>query len=229
MKRIIGIISVLLCSISLLAQSDKDTERNNFLIHVDKEQERAIFEEDLSLRFYAEEISRLLIPTNTSFGMVLKPSLFKESSITYDTEQQMLVYTTIDDNKTIWGCVCDATEIIEDGVTRLRDKPENYTAPKMKNYRLAISKKAAKNLAALWTAAINAARPSKTEHTYLDGTSREFFINGRYAQARGAKDGRVLRLINLINGLRTAILEGDTQRAEMLCQESVTIKESFQK
>lgn len=228
MKRTISIILILLCSMSLFAQPEKDTEGNNYLISIDKEQERAIYQDDISLRFYSEEISRLLIPTNTLFGMVLRPSLFKESSITYDAEHQVLVYTTIDDNSSIWKCVCDATEVMEDGATRLRDKPENYKAPKMKYYRLAISKKAAKNLTALWMAAVDAARPPKMGHTYLDGTTREFFINGKYAQTRGAKDGRVLRLINLLNGLRTAIMDGDTQRAEMLCQESVSIKESFQ-
>ena len=230
MKRTI-IIPLLFClSLIAMAQTNKDQEKNNYLIPVDKEQERQFIQDDLSLSFYAEEISRLLIPSNAAFGVIFRPSLFSESSITCDTQRRLLMYTTVDDGKTIWGCVCDATEVIEDGVERMRDKPENYQAPMMKTYSLTISNDALKHLLNLWSAAIGAAKPLQGDQNVLDGIGREFFINGKYARThRGSiKEGRILRLLNLIGELRQAIIDGDSVRAEKVCQESVSLTKEFE-
>ena len=230
MKRTI-IIPLLFClSLIAMAQTNKDQEKNNYLIPVDKEQERQFIQDDLSLSFYAEEISRLLIPSNAAFGVIFRPSLFSESSITCDTQRRLLMYTTVDDGKTIWGCVCDATEVIEDGVERMRDKPENYQAPMMKTYSLTISNDALKHLLNLWSAAIGAAKPLQGDQNVLDGIGREFFINGKYARThRGSiKEGRILRLLNLIGDLRRAIIDGDSVRAEKVCQESVSLTKEFE-
>ena len=229
MKKAVFVQMLMCISLVTAAQTNKDQEKNNYLIPVDKEQERAIYQDDLSLFLYAVEKNRLLIPSNATFGVVFTPSLFCESSITYDTQRRLLMYTVVDDKKSIWGCVYDATTVVEDGIERTLTKAKNYKAPKMKTYSLTISYEASKHLVDLWAAAIGTARPSQSNQTILDGTGREFFIDGKFARTqRGSiKDGRIFQLLILIEDLRQAIKEGDSVHSERICQESVSLTKEF--
>ena len=61
--------------------------------------------------FYDKEIKRLLIPDDTEFGMISKPSFEFESSLTYDSEAHALIY--IEADTSIWSRTFEASHRLE--------------------------------------------------------------------------------------------------------------------
>ena len=188
--------------------------------------------------FYDKEIKRLLIPDDTEFGMICKPSFEFESSLTYDSEAHALIYTEADTS--IWSRTFEASHRLERiGESEFMWKSQqttSYHAPGTKMYILPISDEMAQSLKQLWKVAINQAEfPEKVrtkmktedgkvitveiEEIVLDGTGWEYFLNGKRANFQGGNKGgkgKVGSLINLCIELREAVRKNDPQKCAAL-------------
>lgn len=85
MKRLGFILLFLLTGVSMRAQET--------LIPIN--------EETVSIEEYDREIERLLVPADTEFGMICRPSFEVESSLTYDSVAHALVF--IEADASIWS------------------------------------------------------------------------------------------------------------------------------
>lgn len=198
-----------------------------------------INEETVSIEEYDREIKRLLVPADTEFGMICRPSFEVESSLTYDSVAHALVY--IEADASIWSRRFHQVTRYQEKegekeVTWKHQKPTSYHAPGTKIYLLPIRDEMAGTMRLLWKAAIDQAKfPKKEikewktedgeviivefEDIVLDGTGWEYFINGKRAKVQGADKGgkgKVGSLINLCIELREAVRKRDSQKMEAL-------------
>ena len=199
--------------------------------------------------FYDKEIKRLLIPDDTEFGMICKPSFEFESSLTYDSEARALVY--IEADSSIWSRTYQASHRLErigEGVFMWKSQQiTSYNAPSTKMYMLPISDEMAQSLKRLWKVAINQAEfPEKVrtkmktedgkvitveiEEIVLDGTGWEYFFKGKRANFQGGNKGgkgKVGSLINLTIELRNAVRENDSQKCASLQSQVDSLYKEF--
>lgn len=194
--------------------------------------------------FYDKEISRLLIPTDTEFGILCQPSFSVESSLTYNPKEHALVYIVADTS--IWSRFLHASKYEENYVWRSK-KLTLYHAPGTHIYIQAIPDEMAQDMKKLWKVAIKDAKTPKPEkkkvvtedgkvlimtieNVILDGTGWEYFINGKRAKIQGddkGGKGKVGDLINLTIELREAVRNHDAQRLETLHAKVKELKQMF--
>ncbi|MBR5803179.1 MAG: hypothetical protein IKY31_02380 [Bacteroidaceae bacterium] len=199
--------------------------------------------------FYDKEIKRLLIPDDTEFGMICKPSFEFESSLTYDSEAHALIY--IEADTSIWSRTYQASHRLERISERefmwKSQQTTSYHAPGTKMYILPISDEMAQSLKRLWKVAINQAEfPEKVrtkmktedgkvitveiEEIVLDGTGWEYFFKGKRANFQGGNKGgkgKVGSLINLTIELRNAVRENDSQKCAALQSQIDSLYKEF--
>ena len=194
--------------------------------------------------FYDKEISRLLIPTDTEFGMLCIPSFSVESSLAYDPKTHALVY--IEADSSIWSRTFNAINHEENYVWRSNVLTQ-YRAPGTHMYIQPIPDEMAKDMKKLWKAAIKAAKTPKPEkkkvvtedgkkltitieEITLDGTGWEYFCNGKRAKIQGndkGGKGKVGDLINLTIELREAVRNHDAQKLESLHTKVKELRQMF--
>ena len=185
----------------------------------------------LCLRMYRQEYMRLLNVHNAKWGVFRRPSNMTESSLTYDERARTLVYTEIEGF--LWGNVTKATtkRIEERNSVRIIDleEPQNYQAPSTTTTLLPIPNHMAKNLKKLWDAA--ARNPEQVDWTTLDGCTWEFFVNGKRAKAHSFRKDwtRVPRLTQLVDNLMEAVSNKDTETLLQLEQETIELRQQFEK
>ncbi len=224
-----AIVALLLSAFSVQAQDS--------LIPVKKVKDNSLFS-------YEKEISRLLIPSDTEFGMLCIPSFWCESSLTYNPKAHALVY--IEADSSIWSRTFNAINHEENYVWRSNVLTQ-YRAPGTHMYVQPIPDEMAKDLKKLWKAAIKAAKTPKPEKkkvvtedgkeiivtveiVTLDGTGWEYFINGKRAEIQiggGEKKGKVGDLINLTIELREAVRNHDAQKLESLHTKVKELRQMF--
>lgn len=165
----------------------------------------------LCLRLFRQELWSLLNPNDAQWGVIKSPSLMTESSLTYDAENNKLIYTEIDG--ILWGNVRNATtKRVDNGISisiiNLKEV-NNYTAPKTKTTSMPVSKSMIKKLNKLWLAAIS--KTAEFDLNVFDGTSYYLFADGKKAYTNGVKDDwvRVPRLQDLVDNLIKAVKEQD--------------------
>ena len=201
--------------------------------------------------FYDKEIKRLLIPDDTEFGMICKPSFEFESSLTYDSEAHALIY--IEADTSIWSRTFEASHRLERiGESEFMWKSQQitfYRVPGTKMYMLPISDEMAQSLKRLWKVAINQAEFPEKERTkmktedgkvitveieeiVLDGTGWEYFFKGKRANFQGGNKGgkgKVGSLINLCIELREAVRKNDPHKMEFLYPKVDSLYQVFEK
>ena len=219
MKKLVFILLALLAGIGAEAQET--------LIPISKK-ERKIISHSKELKLYDEEIKRLLIPAATEFGMICKPSLSREFSLTYDPIAHALVYIEADES--IWGGT-NTREYWDESLSKtVIEEKTSYHAPGTNMYTLPISDEMAKSLKRLWKVAINQAKPMT--QNILDGTGWEYFIGKKRAKIQvggeGGK-GKVGSLINLCIELREAVRKNDPQKMESLYPKVDSLYQVFEK
>ena len=166
-------------------------------------------EDGLCMRFYEQELWRLLNPQNAEWGVFRDIELMTEASLTYDAKTHSLVFTEIDG--ILWGIVRDATtKRIDKGNTRwYKDRKRvkrSYRAPGTKSTALAIPDNIADKLKTLWTIAVSTT--AENDMHCFGGVTWYFFVGEKRAKGNGEKDDwtRVPRLkklaANLIEALR---------------------------
>lgn len=185
---------------------------------------------DNSLIFYEKEISRLLIPSDTEFGMICIPSLWCESSLTYNPKAHALVY--IEADTSIWHntyySIHHEEKISDKEFTWRENKLKQYHAPGTLMYVQPIPDEMAQDMKKLWKAAIKDAKPR--QQNILDGTGWEYFINGKRAEIQIGGDeekGKVGDLINLTIELRETVRNHDAQKLESLHTKAKELRQMF--
>ena len=157
---------------------------------------------DLPSSFYDKELARLLLPPYTQFGVVRRPSLGCESSLTYDSVNHTLVY--VEAYKSIYDATNKATTTYrplsarkwahkthprdpekknDNNMVRVipRKRPYKYISPKVRTLTFPITDEQALALKEKWTEAIQNAEDG--EVSILDGTTWIFFIGNQRAQS----------------------------------------------
>ena len=169
-------------------------------------------EDGLCMRFYEQELWRLLNPQNAEWGVFRDIELMTEASLTYDAKAHSLVFTEIDG--ILWGIVRDATtKRIDKGNTRwykdLKRVKRSYKAPGTKNTALVIPDNIAEKLKTLWIAAVST--PAKNDMNCFGGVTWNFFADGKRAKGNGEKEDwtRVPRLKKLAANLIEAVRKQD--------------------
>ena len=168
---------------------------------------------DASLSFYDKELARLLIPTKARFGVLRKPSLMRESSLTYDSVAHVLVYMLAEES--IWGATRQATIEWKDAGNNSvreskREHPIKYKVPGVEVYTLPVTEEQAKQLRNIWNRAVRNAE-KENEDMILDGTTWLFFINGKQAKTKDYDNTMAKFVDELMKVVRDAdfeILEG---------------------
>lgn len=145
------------------------------------------------LAFFYKEIERLFAPSGTAFGVVSIPSFYRESALSYDSVSHMLIARGLD--KSLWT----ATEDMK-----------RYKAPLVKVFSLAITDQQAQMLKKIWTAAVDNAE-DKLDNT-LDGTSWEFFIDGKWALTHRYRH----LLVKLTSDITDAVCEGNANMLDSI-------------
>jgi len=194
----------------------------------------------LCLSFYDQEIQRLLNPNNAEWGVIRKPSLMTESSLTYDAKAQALIYTKIDG--ILWGDVRDATTERRDTTINVEGVgPVNYSrdidltevrdyhAPGTLTWSLSVSEKMIKKLKQLWDIAIDGAQ--KNDRMVLDGCPRIFFVGEKCAKAHYYEKEwpKIPRLVQLVEDMMTTVQEGDASQLASLEAEATELYQLFVK
>lgn len=186
----------------------------------------------LCMRFYKQELWRLLNPKNAEWGVFRDIELMTEASLTYDAASHSLVFTEIDG--ILWGDVCDATtKAIDKGNTRwykhLKRVKRSYKSPGTKSTALVIPDSIAKKIKTLWIAAVST--PTENDMNCLGGVTWEFFVGEKRAIGHGEKEDwiRVPRLKKLAANLIKAVQEQDINIVLQQEQEIDELCELFQK
>ena len=182
------------------------------LIRIDRESVE-LRSKNISLSFFDKEVSRLLVPQSSPFGMTCIPSFYPESSLTYDPESHALVYKRAEES--IWSATHKATskrKKNKDNSVRYihRKRPHNYKAPEVKTYVLAITDLQVQTLRKLLTDALDNAEDK--EDNILDGTRWTFFIGDQKAKTQRQENP----LVKFASELVEAVLNGDVQRKDSL-------------
>lgn len=167
------------------------------------------------LSFYNRELARLLVPTKAHFGVLRKPSLMCESSLTYDSVAHVLVYMLAE--KSIWGATRKATiewkEVDENTVQETRrDHPISYEVPEVKVYTLPVTEEQAKQLRTIWDRAVQNAEEENKNMMMLDGTTWLFFIDGKQAKTQAHNHP----MAKLVDELMKAVCDADDKMADAL-------------
>ena len=168
--------------------------------------------------FFDNEMSRLLMPQATAFGVKCIPSFSPEWTLTYDSVAHVLVYNKA--QKSVWYTTYEAmhkrkTKIDKASnrqiiTSKLRKKPKDYQAPEVDTFSLAVSDDQAAMLRAIWRNAVYNAEDR--EVNILDGTKWEYFIDGR--RAKSHRDENVL--VKFTNELAKAVSTGNDARKDSL-------------
>ena len=145
------------------------------------------------LAFFHKEIERLFAPSGTAFGVVRIPSFHRESALSYDSVSHMLIARVLD--KSLWT----ATEDMK-----------RYKAPLVKAFSLTITDQQAQMLKKIWTAAVDNAE-DKLDNT-LDGTSWEFFIDGKWALTHRYRH----LLVKLTSDITDAVYKGNANTIDSI-------------
>ena len=185
------------------------------------------------MKFYEQELWRLLNPNNAEWGVLRDIELMTEASLTYDAANHSLVFTEIDG--ILWSDVCDATtKRIDKGNTRwykdLKKVKKSYKAPGTKSTTLAIPDSIAEKLKALWIAAVST--PAKNDLNLLGGVAWTFFADRQKAEGKGGEIRdwvRVPRLCALASNLIKAVQEQDSDMLMQLEPEIDDLYELFHK
>lgn len=183
----------------------------------------------LCIRFYQQELSRLLNPDNAAWGVIREPENMTESSLTYDAATSTLVYTEIDG--ILWSNVVNGTreriEINGGIMYKDLDKPNEYKAPDTKTSTLPVSKEFANKLKALWIIATST--QVENDIIVLGGCIYKFFADGICAQANGKKSDwtRVPRLEKLAFNLMQAVRKQDSNSLLQLEKETDELYRMF--
>ena len=181
--------------------------------------------------FYDKEIKRLLIPDDTEFGMICKPSFEFESSLTYDSEARALVY--IEADTSIYLRTFRASHYLEQISERefmwKSREITSYNAPGTRMYVLPSSAEMVQSLKRLWkVAAIGQDKP--IEPLTFNGNAWEYFIGKKRGKIevneKGGK-GKVRSLINLTIELRNAVRENDSQKCAALQSQIDSLYKEF--
>lgn len=167
----------------------------------------------LCMRFYKQELWRLLNPKNAEWGVFRDIELMTEASLTYDAASHSLVFTEIDG--ILWSDVCDATtKTIDKGNTRwykhLKRVKRSYKSPGTKSTALVIPDSIAKKIKTLWITAVST--PAKNDLNLLGGVTWTFFADRQKAEGKGGEIRdwvRVPRLCALASNLIKAVQEQD--------------------
>lgn len=162
--------------------------------------------------------------------MICIPSLWCESSLTYNPKAHALVY--IEADSCIWHntyySIHHEEKISDKEFTWRENKLKQYHAPGTLMYVQPIPDEMAQDMKKLWKAAIKDAKPRL--QNILDGTGWEYFINGKRAEIQIGGDeekGKVGDLINLTIELREAVRNHDAQRLETLHAKVKELKQMF--
>ena len=190
-------------------------------------------DDGLCMKFYEQELWRLLNPNNAEWGVLRDIELMTEASLTYDAANHSLVFTEIDG--ILWSDVCDATtKRIDKGNTRwykdLKKVKKSYKAPGTKSTTLAIPDSIAEKLKALWIAAVST--PAKNDLNLLGGVAWTFFADRQKAEGKGGEIRdwvRVPRLCALASNLIKAVQEQDSDMLMQLEPEIDDLYELFHK
>jgi hypothetical protein len=172
----------------------------------------AIQVNDSELSFHDQEITRLLIPKNTEFGVVCVPSFTPEWAITFDSKAHALVLKESGEN--IWYKKLHFEHWGEYTHKKGETRPKQYKSPKIKTYKLAIAADMAPMLSVIWKSAIGTAveRDRNIIIAMMDGTRWKYFINGEQAESHDEKNP----LVQFTNELKEAIITGNRSHAESL-------------
>ena len=170
----------------------------------------AIQVNDSELSFHDQEITRLLIPKNTEFGVVCVPSFTPEWAITFDSKAHALVLKESGEN--IWYKKLHFEHWGEYTHKKGETRPKQYKSPKIKTYKLPIAADMAPLLGAIWKSAIGTAVERDRNIIMLDGTRWKYFINGEQAESHHEKNP----LVQFTNKLKEAIITGNRSYAESL-------------
>jgi len=167
--------------------------------------------------FFDNEMSRLLMPQGSAFGVKCIPSFSPEWTLTYDSVAHVLVYNKA--QKSIWHSTYDAMHKKKTKIdkarnrlitSKLRKKPKNYQAPEVNTCSLAVSDDQAAMLRAIWKNAVYDAEDR--EVSILDGTKWEYFIDGRRAKSHRSENV----LVKFTNELTKAVSTGNAARKDSL-------------
>lgn len=168
------------------------------------------------LVIYEQEWQRLLVPPMSAFGMVCRPSFSHEYALTFDSIAQRLV--CIEADTSIWSCIY-----------RTRHDRSKYQAPRMQTYVLPVPDSMSVKLRMLWTAAVMGAQKRERKVMMLDGTTMDFFVDGRIARTRGGGGERVCRLLQFVWHLAQAVRKGEPADLDALTLELDALLERFTK
>ena len=170
---------------------------------------------NVSLSFYDREMARLLVPEKAPFGVLRKPSLMNESSLTYDSVAHVLVYKVA--KESIWGATRRATIEWKDSgdnsvVETRRDHPIHYEAPGVDIYTLPITSQQAQTLENIWTDAVQHAVEEDKDMLILDGTKWLFFVGGQRAKTQMHDHA----MAKFVDELMRAVHDGDNDKKDLL-------------
>ena len=166
---------------------------------------------DVELSFHEHEMVRLLMPSHAEFGVVCVPSFTPEWTMAYDSVAHVLVLK--ESEESIWYKKYHFTHWNEHTHEKGVKRPKKYKSPKVKTHKLAITSEQAQTLHTLWREAISQAEDEKV--IVLDGVMWKFFIDGRCAKSHSEKNA----LVQLTNGLKEAVRDGDKRRRDSLLAE----------
>ena len=211
MKKTILISLLTVISLSMTAQEK--------LIRIDSE-DIAWQKDNPQYLFFNKEMARLLMPQGAAFGVECIPSFSPEWSLSYDSVAHALIYNEA--QKSIWYSTYNAMYKKKTKTKngrkisqrKLRKHPQDYMAPTVKTFTLAIDAGVAQMMNAIWSNAIGLAE--RREDGMLDGTTWLYFIGEQRAKAHLGGNYNSYPIVVLANKLAEAVEAGNTSRCDSL-------------
>lgn len=184
--------------IILLALSAITTMAQDKLMRISAE-DREIRNQEPKLAFHDKEITRLLIPENAEFGMIVVPSFYSERALAYDSVSHMLVTSYV--KKSIWN---EMTKPFKQNNMSL------YKAPDVRKRAVSLNYIQTRKLKTLWNHVISTSEDRLDNK--LDGTSWTFFLGDQQAKARHSNNP----MVRFVEEICSAVSDSDTYRLEFL-------------
>ena len=204
---------------ALLALAAMTISAQEKLIRIDSE-DIAWQRDNPQYLFFNKEKARLLMPHNVAFGVECIPSFSPEWSLTYDSVAHTLIYNEA--QKSIWYSTYNAMYKKKTKTKNgrkiakrvLRKQPQDYVAPDVKSFTLAIDSGQAQMLNAIWSDAIGTSE--QREDGMLDGITWIYFIGEQRAKAHTGSNYNSYSIVKLTERLVEAVKTGDVSRCDSL-------------